>query len=141
MKADGFVKVMLVAIAGLLAWSCARDLGADNGERRTSSVSLEGTAAHADPPPGFIQVGKFYRFFHELSGNMGPVWTDGEVLNIDRECGWVRIRHLADCVEAQAELRWNDGFYKRRGCSWINLNQVLSCFELEGIKKISSQPK
>ena len=50
MRVDGFVKVVLVVIAVLLAWSCVQNMGRDNGAGRAFSVvDALSEPAHAQP--------------------------------------------------------------------------------------------
>ncbi len=107
MKADRFVKIMLVVIAGLLFLNCFKG----DGGKTISIPFLESSTVKA-APPAFIQVGKFYEF------QLGILVVDGRVRGkvekID-ENGWLYIQHYS-----------ND---KWEGHSWLNINRVLSCFE------------
>ena len=50
MKVDGMVKVLLVAIVGLLAVSCIQNMGLGGIEKRVPTDSFMGTAAYAAAP-------------------------------------------------------------------------------------------
>lgn len=141
MKVDGLVKVMLVAIVGLLVWSCVQNMGSDNGEGRNSSVSF-GTAAHAASIPDFIQEGKWY-FLAFVGGCPNHA---AKVDKIDKGSGWVHVHALSSWSYPQKKeesvYMWRDQYYEDGGYSWINFNQVVYCTEVtDEIQKINSQPE
>lgn len=135
MKVDGMVKVLLVAIVGLLAVSCIQNMGSDNGERRTSSGSFLGSAAHAAPAPEFIQEGKVYVF-----SVCGDDYESGKIVNIDRNDGWINVQNLKICSEDEAEFVLGKSYLKLgRGKYWMNLSQVITCYEHTNLKKLTPQ--
>ena len=108
MKVDGFIKAMLVIIAGLLFLNFLSTLSfkaSNTADYNASTIPfLEGSVT-ASASPSFIQVGKKYSFQSYLT-------IQATVAEIDKESGWIKSTS-------------ND---------WINLNSITIVTEKKQLK-------